>query len=45
MKKKEYKKITSNISQDLDSNLLNYEAWVDFISYYRYYIDEFACDI
>ena len=45
MKKKEYKKITSNISQDLDSNLLNYEAWADFISYYRYYIDEFACDI
>lgn len=45
MKKKEYKKITSNISRDLDSNLLNYEAWADFISYYRYYIDEFACDI
>lgn len=24
---------------------INYEAWADFLSYYRYYIDEFASDI
>jgi hypothetical protein len=24
---------------------INIEEWVKFISYYRYYIDEFACDI
>lgn len=24
---------------------INYEAWTEFISYYRYYIDEFAIDI
>lgn len=24
---------------------INYEEWAKFISYYRYYIDEFACDI
>ena len=24
---------------------IDYEAWTEFISYYRYYIDEFAMDI
>ena len=24
---------------------INYENWTKFLSYYRYYIDEFACDI
>ena len=24
---------------------IDYEAWTDFFSYYRYYIDEFAMDI
>jgi hypothetical protein len=24
---------------------LDYDAWVEFISYYRYYLDEFASDV
>lgn len=41
-------------SEDFDSTYSNdpinevsidYEAWTEFFSYYRYYIDEFAMDI
>ncbi len=28
-----------------NSAQINYEAWAEFLSYYRYYIDEFAADI
>lgn len=28
-----------------DSNAIDYDAWTEFISYYRYYIDEFAMDV
>lgn len=36
----------SNLSYDpLNEQNLEVEEWIKFISYYRYYIDEFACDI
>lgn len=51
---KESRKIKEGSYNDYDSpdsycpvkeENLNVEEWVKFISYYRYYIDEFACDI
>ena len=30
------------ISEDVS---IDYEAWTEFFSYYRYYIDEFAMDV
>lgn len=36
----------SNLSYDpIKDENIDYEEWTKFISYYRYYIDEFACDI
>lgn len=29
----------------VNSEQINYDAWVEFLSYYRYYLDEFASDI
>lgn len=38
--------IESTYSNDpLKEESIDFEAWTEFISYYRYYIDEFACDI
>lgn len=38
--------IESTYSNDpLKEESIDYEAWTEFISYYRYYIDEFAVDI
>ena len=34
--------MSNNIVND---EAIDYEAWTEFISYYRYYIDEFATDI
>ena len=33
---------SNNLSSD---ESIDYEAWTEFFSYYRYYIDEFALDI
>ena len=33
---------SNNLSSD---ESIDYEAWTEFFSYYRYYIDEFAMDI
>jgi len=36
----------SNLSYDpVNEEKIDIDEWVKFISYYRYYIDEFACDI
>lgn len=36
----------SNLSYDpINEENIDYDEWSNFISYYRYYIDEFACDI
>ena len=38
--------IESTYSNDpLKEESIDFEVWTEFISYYRYYIDEFACDI
>ena len=38
--------IESTYSNDpLKEESIDFEAWTEFISYYRYYIDEFACDV
>ena len=38
--------IESTYSNDpLKEESIDFEVWTKFISYYRYYIDEFACDI
>ena len=29
----------------INEESIDYDAWAEFIAYYRYYIDEFACDI
>lgn len=50
----EKKKAREGVNDNYDSSMsydpineeeINYEEWSKFISYYRYYIDEFACDI
>ena len=36
----------SNLSYDpINQESIDYEAWTEFLSYYRYYVDEFAVDI
>lgn len=46
IKNGKYDDMDSSIGYDpKNEEKLNIDAWVDFISYYRYYIDEFACDI
>ena len=36
----------STYSNDpINETSIDYEAWTEFFSYYRYYIDEFAMDI
>ena len=38
--------IESTYSNDpLKEESIDFEAWTEFISYYRYYVDEFACDV
>ena len=38
--------IESTYSNDpLKEESIDFEVWTEFISYYRYYVDEFACDI
>ena len=38
--------IESTYSNDpLKEESIDFEVWTEFISYYRYYIDAFACDI
>lgn len=46
IKEGKYDDFDSNFSHDpRNGEMIDYEAWSEFISYYRYYIDEFACDI
>lgn len=41
-----YQNTENSLSYDpIKEESIDYEAWTDFISYYRYYIDEFAIDI
>lgn len=41
-----YQNTENPLSYDpIKEESIDYEAWTDFISYYRYYIDEFAIDI
>lgn len=41
-----YENFDSSSSYDpMQEQDLNYEEWVKFMSYYRYYIDRFATDI
>jgi hypothetical protein len=51
---KESRKVRDGLYENHDSEFsydpkndesIDYDAWAEFISYYRYYIDEFACDI
>ena len=38
--------IESTYSNDpLKEESIDFEVWTEFISYYRYYVDEFACDV
>lgn len=46
IKEGKYEDFDSSLSYDpIKLQSLNYKNWREFISYYRYYIDEFACDI
>lgn len=46
IKEGDYDNYESSFSHDpRNEEMIDYESWSEFISYYRYYIDEFACDI
>lgn len=41
-----YEDFDSEFSHDpKNEENIDIEAWSEFISYYRYYLDEFACDV
>ncbi|MFR2774863.1 MAG: hypothetical protein ACLTBR_03440 [Anaerostipes sp.] len=40
-----YETVSNYESIQNSENSIDYEAWTEFFSYYRYYIDEFAIDI